>query len=305
MREWRRVAASILMKKRLILVDGTAVLYRAYFAIPSLSTRAGRPTNAVYGFIRMLQQLNEAWHPTHLAVVLDGGLPRERLELMPDYKAQRPRMPDALREQIPLAQEYMDKARIAWLRLESQEADDVMASLAGLAKPEAAEILIASSDKDMYQIVDEKIKLAAIAGKGGLMGPEDVLAKTGVEPSQVVEWLALAGDNADNIPGAPGVGPKTAAGLLRRYGSLSALWTHLDELPGDKLRSALRENKTLVERNTRLIRLRQDAVGRLDWNVFEARPPPAEKLVPFLEELEFDSMVRGMREKQQEINFDV
>lgn len=283
--------------RKLILIDGTSVLYRAYFAIRDLSTSAGRPTNAVFGFIRMLRQIEEDWKPTHWVVVFDGGLPEERIELLKEYKAQRRPMPESLREQIQTVEEYLDRADIAWLRQEGQEADDIMASVAAWAEKESGEILIATNDKDLYQLVDEKVKVIPVSGKSNQLGPEDVLRKTGVPPLQIVHWLALVGDTSDNIKGVPGVGPKTAAKLLSQYGSLDNLWAHLDELPSDKLRNSLRENRSLISRNVQMVRLRQDLGCPLEWHEMQARPASPDKLLPFFEVLEFESMARELREQ--------
>ena len=191
------------MRTRLVLVDGMAILYRAFYAIKELYTKDGRPTNAVFGFVRMLNQIREVWQPTHWAIVFDGGLPEERLELLEDYKAQRPPTPDSLSEQIDTAEEYLNKANISWVRQEGEEADDIIASIAAWAEQDAEKVLLASSDKDFYQLVNGKINMISVSGKNEAMGPAEVSAKTGVEPAQIVEWLALIGDSADNIPNRP------------------------------------------------------------------------------------------------------
>jgi DNA polymerase-1 len=144
--------------KRLLLIDGTNILYRAFFAIADLATGAGQPTNAVFGFVRMLRQWLRQWQPTHQLVVWDGGTPERRKVLLPEYKAHRPAMPDALRRQFALADEYLDRAGIAHMRMDGEEADDVMASLAQRATPEA-EVLLVTSDKDMLQLVTERIRV--------------------------------------------------------------------------------------------------------------------------------------------------
>jgi len=285
------------MRKRLILVDGMAVLYRSFYAIRELSTSSGRPTNAVYGFVRKLRELANSWDPTHMAVVFDGGAPEERLELLPDYKANRPPMPDPLREQIPLAETYLDCARVAWVRQERQEADDVLASVAVWAEPEAEQVIIAASDKDMFQLLNEKINMVPLSGKRDLMGPREVQAKTGVPPSQIVPWLALVGDNVDNIPGVPGVGPKTAARLLAAYPTLDDVWQHLDGIENVKLRTALSQHKHEVVRNVAMVVLNRELSPPFSWDDMLVSPPDYGKLLPFLEDLEFSSLVAELREQ--------
>ncbi|MCK5850812.1 MAG: hypothetical protein KAH23_07845 [Kiritimatiellae bacterium] len=282
--------------KKLILVDGMAVLYRAFFAIRELSTSSGRPVNAVFGLIRMLRQMRNKWEPTHWAVIFDGGLPKERVALLDSYKAQRAPMPDDLRGQINLAEDYLDRALIRRLRVEGQEADDVMASLAIWAEQESSDVLIATNDKDLYQVVNEKISIIAPSGKQSAMGPEDVKEKTGVNPDQIVDWLALTGDSADNIPGVPGVGPKTAAKLLAEYGKIASVWENIEQIKRDKLRVALKEYKVDVERNIQMVRLYSNLDCGLSWNDLEVKSIDPDRLLPFFEEMEFTSMARELRE---------
>jgi DNA polymerase-1 len=244
----------------------------------------------------MLEQLVGTWAPTHWAVVFDGGLPTERLELLNTYKAQRPPMPDALRSQMEWVEEYLDRAGVAWVRQERQEADDVLASMATWAEADAERILIGTSDKDIYQLVNGRIRLVGVSGKGVEMGPVDVEAKTGVPPSRIVEWLALVGDAADNIPGVPGIGPKTAARLLKQYGSLNALWAGLAGLESERLRKSLEENRGVVERNLGMIRLRKDLPCRLGWDDMLVRSPDPARMLPFFEKLEFKAMARNLEE---------
>jgi len=281
--------------RTLILIDGTAVLYRAFYAIRELSTSDGEPTNALFGFIRMLQQLRDDWGPSHWIVVFDGGSPVERLELLPAYKAQRAPMPDELRSQIALAQEYLDCAGVKWLRMEKQEADDVMASLAEWAAPEA-EVLMATSDKDLYQLVDEQVRIVAVSGGKSEMRAEEVESKTGVTPGSIVEWLALVGDNADNISGVPGVGAKTAAKLLRQFGSLEEMWSRIDELPEGKIRTALIDSRETVERNVKLVKLNRDLDCGIGWDDLPAGDGDPARLLAFFERVEFDSMARALRQ---------
>ena len=281
--------------RTLILVDGLAALYRAFYAIRGLSSADGTPTNALFGFIRMLTQLREVWKPTHWVVVFDGGLPEARLELLPDYKGQRSPMPDELRSQIPLAEHYLEKAGIAWVRQPRQEADDVLASITSWARGEAADVLVATGDKDLYQLVDAQTRIVPVSGKGGAMGCEEVAAKTGVSPQNIRDWLALTGDSADNIPGVPGVGAKTAAKLLQEYGSLETLWRHFEEIARPKLREALAASRAVVERNTELVSLRHDLPIDLGWDDMAVRQPTA-ALIAFFEKYGFDSMADSLRQ---------
>jgi len=281
--------------RNLILVDGMGLLYRAFYAIRDLSTKSGRPTNAVYGFIRMLRQAANTWDATHWAVVFDGGLPEARLELYEDYKAQRAPMPDPLRDQVDDAERYLELADVCMLRMEGQEADDVMASLAAWAEPEADRVVIATSDKDMFQVVNEKIHVVPGSGKKPAMGPEQIREKTGVPPEQVVEWLALTGDAVDNIPGVPGVGAKTAAKLLREYGGLDGMWENLSGISREKLRKSLEDNRDTVMKNVEMVTLSRDLDCGVDWDDLLFRKPDPGRLLPFFEELEFEKMADELR----------
>ena len=240
---------------RLLIIDGHAYAYRAFHAIRELRSPVGQPTNAIYGFVKMLEKMRAAVGPTHLIVVWDGGLCEERLAALPDYKAQRPEMPADLRPQLDGIVQYLAAAGIASYRADGVEADDYIATLAGLAAA-SWNVVIASSDKDFMQLVSTRIGLLNPNDKTGMIwGREQVLAKAGVEPEQVADWLALMGDAVDNIPGVPGVGPKTAAELLKQFGSVEKLLVRLDEVKSNKLRQALRTAAVAVVRNQKLVRL--------------------------------------------------
>jgi DNA polymerase-1 len=284
--------------RQLILVDGTCLLYRSYYAIKELSTREGRPTNAVFGFVRQLRKMREEWAPTHWLVAFDGGRPRERLDLLAEYKAQRPSMPDPLREQIEPIEEYLNRAGIPWVRRDGEEADDLLASVAARAAADGAEVLIATSDKDMYQLVTESVRIIGLSGKGRAWGVREVREKTGVMPEQIVEWLALIGDSVDNIPGVKGVGPKTASALLHQFGSLAGLWSGLDGVGRPGLRQELSRSRDLVDRNVEMIRLRRDLDYAPGWDDLRVRPEDPEKLLPLFRELEFASLVRDLTQPE-------
>lgn len=244
---------------RLLIVDGHAYAYRAFHAIRSLRSPTGEPTNAIYGFIKMLSKMRLTLKPTHVIVVWDGGLSAERMAAHPEYKAQRPEMPTDLAAQLDEINAYLHASSIASFCREGVEADDYIACVARLAARAGVDTVIASSDKDFMQLVSPRI---------GLLNPHDktervwtaeqVRAKTGVDPMQIVDWLALIGDNVDNIPGVPGVGPKTATELLSQFGSVTELYSHLDAVKSDRLRTALTTATDVVKRNVELVRLKDD-----------------------------------------------
>ena len=241
---------------RLLIVDGHAYAYRAFHAIRELRSPAGQPTNAIYGFVKMLEKMRLALEPTHLMVVWDGGLSAERLAALPDYKGQRPEMPDDLRPQLDDIGSFLMAAGVASYCREGVEADDYIATLARRAAAASWNVVIASSDKDFMQLVSPRIGLLNPNDKTGVIwGHDQVVSKTGVAPVQVADWLALMGDAVDNIPGVPGVGPKTAAELLKQFGSIDALLVRLNEVKSEKLRSALQESAVAIQRNQKLVRL--------------------------------------------------
>lgn len=243
---------------RLLIVDGHAYAYRAFHAIRQLNSPTGAPTNAIYGFIKMLGKMQAQLAPSHLLVVWDGGLCAERMTDHPEYKAQRPAMPTDLETQIDDITDYLQAAGLISLCREGIEADDWIAAIARRAAEELP-VVIASSDKDFMQLVSLRIGLLNPNDKTEkVWGTEEVRTKTGLEPSQIIDWLALIGDSVDNIPGVPGVGPKTATGLLQQFGSAEALYSRLDEVKSERLRASLAAAEKIVRRNQRLIRLRED-----------------------------------------------
>jgi DNA polymerase-1 len=240
----------------LLIIDGHAYAYRAFYAIRDLRGPGGQATNAVYGFIKMLDKMRLAIQPTHLIVVWDGGLSAERMALLPEYKAQRAEMPDDLRPQLDQIRDYLTAAGVADFCGEGVEADDYIACVARHSSVAGWQVVIASSDKDFMQLVGAQVGLLNPNDKSGTVwGREQVRIKTGVEPGQVVDWLALMGDAVDNIAGVRGVGPKTAADLLNQFGSADELLRRLDEVKSQRLQAALRTAAESIRRNLILVRL--------------------------------------------------
>lgn len=244
---------------RLLIVDGHAYAYRAFFAIRELRSPTGQPTNAIYGFVKMLAKMRARLCPTHLVVVWDGGLSADRLAALPDYKAQRPEMPGDLKPQLDELVSYLKAARIASFCREGVEADDYIACLTRHATQAGMSVVIASADKDFMQLVSPQVGLLNPNDKSEIVWTDaQVQAKTGVRPEQIVDWLALMGDSVDNIPGVSGVGPKTAADLLQQFGSVAELLRRLEEVKRGKLQFSLRAAAAAVQRNVALVRLRDD-----------------------------------------------
>jgi len=263
------------LKYRLLIVDGHAYAYRAFHAIRELRSPSGAPTNAIFGFVKMLTKLRAALAPTHVIVVWDGGLSAERTTALPEYKAHRPEMPDDLKSQLDEMVSYLKAAGIASFCRDGVEADDYIACLARRASDAGMAVVIASSDKDFMQLVSARVGLLNPNDKSeNVWADEQVRAKTGVAPAQIVDWLSLMGDSVDNIPGVPGVGPKTAAQLLNQFGSVAQVFQRLDEVKSDKIRTALRESSDAVRRNQGLVRLRDDLP--CDFLPADLAPQPAD-----------------------------
>ena len=285
---------------RILIVDGHAYAYRAFYAIRSLSSPEGRPTNAIYGFIKMLGKMRATVDPSHLIVVWDGGLSAERREALPGYKAQRPEMPADLGSQLDEIIGYLGAANIASYCADGVEADDYIAFVTQAAAKAGMEVVIASADKDFMQLVAPGIGLLNPNDKSEtIWTAEQVRGKTGVEPEQIGDWLSLLGDSVDNIPGVPGVGPKTATDLLKQFGSVSELYRRLDEVKSERIRGALKTAEADVRRNQSLVRLKTEVGGEFSADALVARPTDAVRLMGLYRGWGFRSMLAELEAAQK------
>jgi DNA polymerase-1 len=266
----------------LLLVDGHAFAYRSFHAIRSLNAPDGHPTNALFGFIKALDRLTSLHAATHLLVAWDGGLDPSRTGVLPGYKAQRPETPPALDQQFPWMQEWLTQAGYAQVLQEGTEADDWIGTYTRRARETGWAVLVASPDKDFLQLVGEGVGLLHPKDKfERVWSADDVRAKTGVLPEQIVDWLALVGDAVDNIPGVQGVGPKTAADLLRTHGTLDAVYRNVHGLKSERLRQALVAAEDRVRANRELVRLRMDLPNGPGLERLLPGKPDDEALVSF------------------------
>ena len=249
---------------RLLLVDGHYYLYRSFFAIRGLTNSRGEPTNAIYGFVKALRRMISDVKPDYAAVIWDAGLPERRTQLQPEYKQHRDEMPDDLEVQQEPIQKIVPLVGAASLFLENTEADDLIASYVIEALREGMECVIATNDKDILQLVRPGVSIYSTAkadvgeGNGGykLLGMEDVRAKWGVDPAHIADVLALTGDSADNIPGVPGVGGKTAAKWINQYGSLEILLSSSELEP--KVAEKIEASRELIQQNLQMVALDLD-----------------------------------------------
>ena len=242
-----------------LFFDAYSLIYRAFFAIRTLTGPGGEPVNAIYGLTKMLRKLIANHHPVYCAAVFDLGAPQKRLNLLSSYKAQRPPTPLDLENQLPGIREIVQAMRVPLVEIDGEEADDIIATLAVRAARAEHNVLIASNDKDFMQIVSPCIRLLRPDGKETIViDPAGVEARCGVKPEQIVDYLSLVGDSVDNIPGAPGVGEKTAAQLLQTYGTLDNLIAHAGDIARPRLRASLLASTDRLRLNRRLIALQTD-----------------------------------------------
>lgn len=221
----------------IILIDGSSYLYRAFFACPPLTNSKGEPTGAIFGVVNMIRSLINQYDPTHIAVVFDASGGSFRNELYSEYKATREEMPENLRPQIEPIHTILKAMGLPLLCVDGVEADDVIGTLARQAEKENLEVLISTGDKDMAQLVSDKITLINTMNNT-ILDPEGVMKKFGVPPEKMIDYLALRGDTSDNIPGVPGIGEKTALNLLTHFESLNDIYSHLDEIQKLPIRGA-------------------------------------------------------------------
>lgn len=277
---------------RLYLIDGTSYIFRAYYAIRQyLSTKAGLPTNAILGFANMLIRLLEEERPEHLAIAFDPPGPSFRVDLYPEYKAHRPDPPNDLVPQFEWIYRLVEAFRIPQLVVPGYEADDALATAARWAEAQGLAVTIIGGDKDLFQLVSDRVEVYDTL-KNVRYGPAEVEAKMGVAPQRIVEFLGLMGDSVDNIPGVPGVGAKTAAKLLGRFGSLEAVLAGAAEVSGAKLRENLDHYADQARLSAELCRLKDDVPLKLDITLLERQEPDWPTLTALLKELEFSSLIK-------------
>ncbi len=283
------------------LIDGSAFIFRAYHALPPLTRKSdGLPIGAVSGFCNMLQKYVEGNAgpdaPTHVAVIFDKGSHTFRNDLYDLYKANREAMPEDLRPQMPLTREATKAFNIACKELEGYEADDIIATLAVQAREAGGRVTIVSSDKDLMQLVGGGVEMLD-AMKNKRIDRDGVVEKFGVGPERVVDVQALAGDSVDNVPGAPGIGVKTAALLINEYGDLETLLDRAEEIKQPKRRQTLIEKRDQIELSKKLVQLDENTPLDFTLDDLEVKDPDAETLMKFLAEMEFRTLTKRIADK--------
>ena len=288
----RKILMPTVAKNPLVLVDGSSYLYRAYYAPPHLTNSKGEATGAVYGVVNMLRSLLTRYQPSHIAVVFDAKGKTFRNDMYSEYKAQRPPMPDDLRSQIEPLHRIIRALGLPLISISGVEADDVIGTIARQASLENRAVLISTGDKDMAQLVDENVTLINTM-TDTIMGPEEVTSKFGVGPDRIIDLLALMGDKADNIPGLPGVGEKTALAMLTGAGSVSNLLAEPEKVAelgfrGSKTMAAkIIENADMLKLSYELATIKTDVELEQDWHELTIKPADKDELIKCYGEMEF------------------
>lgn len=290
--------------KRLVVIDGMSVFYRGYYAMPNLSTAEGVPTGGVFGFVSLAIEIIKKLEPDYVAVAWDkrGTNTRKRREIYPKYKAGRKPPPEDFYEQIPILYELLEAFGWPLYEVDDYEADDILATFARQAEARGIETCLVTSDLDALQIVSPLAKVYAM--KNGLSNieeftPKHFEAKYGLKTSQFLDFKALMGDSSDNLPGAPGIGRKTAVKLLQQYGDLDGVYANADQVPG-AMGHKLRDGKDLVYMTREVAKLWSDVPVELDWAVADVNDCDFEAVAEILRRLEFSSLIARLPKHMQQ-----
>jgi DNA polymerase-1 len=285
--------------KKLVLIDGNAIIHRAFHALPPLNNKDGLPTNAIYGFFMMLLKIVEDLRPEYLIVCFDKAVPTFRKQLYIGYQATRPKISDDLSPQFDVIHNALDKAKINHFEVDGYEADDLIGTISKEAKAKDLQTIIVSGDRDLLQLVNTKVlMLAPIIGmtKMTLFDEIKVKEKYGLEPWQIVDYKALVGDASDNYPGVSGIGPKTASGLLNKYQTLEGIYGHLGEL-SPQIQEKLAQDAEQAALAKKLATIVLDAPVKLDETQAEVNKIDNQALKKVFEELNFKSLLKRVDKK--------
>lgn len=291
------------MKTPVLLIDSYAQIYRSFHAVQNLTSADGTPVNAVFALTRFLLKMETEFSTSLGAFVFDKGKPPRRMELLPEYKANRPPMPESLKIQIPIIRQLI--SAFGWQQIEAEgfEADDLLASIAD-GMPENP-VTIFSADKDIAQIIDDRVIMMVPGFTGGFHKRDiaDVIEHFGVEPGQMVAYLALLGDSSDNIPGVDGVGSKTAARLLSEFGTAENLYNSLDKIPKEKLRKKLQDSREIFFKNIELIRLDKTPPEGVVWNenMFRKQSPDWAQIAEICKKYSLKSILKELPLKSETV----
>lgn len=280
----------------LYLIDASGYIYRSYFAISNMTNARGESTNALYGFIRSVNKLIKDFKPEYLVAIFDGPRNAEkRTAIYAEYKAHRNQMPGDLRYQIDWARTFCELAGIPLLFVEGAEADDVMGSIAKWGSHHS-QVYLCTSDKDMCQMVDDKILMLNTFKENQILNASDIEKIYGVPPQRMIDLLALIGDSSDNIPGLNGFGPKTAAELLKKFGTLDYILDHPEEVPGLKKQEEIRKNKNLALLSRNLVTIDTNVPIPTDYNFYAMREKHLPELKEFYGSMNFNTLLKELEQ---------
>ncbi|WP_353663017.1 DNA polymerase I [Hydrogenimonas sp. SS33] len=270
--------------KTLTIIDTFGFFFRSFYALPPLKNSEGFPTGLLTGFANLIHNLEKEYQTDYLLFALDAPGPSFRQAIDPDYKAQRPEPPQELKEQLPVAIEWIEKMGLSKLMKEGYEADDIIASLVKCAKEQGMKVRIVSHDKDLYQLIDDGRVVLFDPIKKVEIDEKAAFEKYGIHPRQFTDYQALIGDSSDNVPGVPGIGPKTAVKLLTQFGTLDGIYEHIDEVKPERIRNLLIRHKEDAYRSKKLVTLRDDVFDRCELEAFKM--PSEDPLLRIRDELE-------------------
>ena len=282
-------------RKKFILVDGQGLLYRAFYALPQLTTTYGQVVNAAYGFTMILIRLLEEEKPEYMVITFDTPVPTFRHKEFKEYKAHRKKMPDELISQIPLIREIIDNYNIATCSKEGYEADDVIGTLAKEAEKRDCDTIIVTGDKDAFQLISPHTKImTTIKGvtQVKIYDEEGIRKKYGVDPKKIVDILALKGDSSDNIPGVPGIGEKTAVALIKEFGSVENILSNTDNISKKSLREKIKKYKDQIKISKMLATIIREVPIKYDFDSFKVKQPNYEELWKIFKKLEFKNLLK-------------
>lgn len=285
------------MSKKLVLIDGHSILNRAFYGVPDLSNASGLHTNAIYGFLNIMFKILEEEKPDYLAVAFDVHAKTFRHEMFEQYKGTRKPMPEELREQVPVMKEVLKAMGIVIMEQAGLEADDILGTLAKKAEKNGLEVSLVSGDRDLLQIASTKIKIRIPKTKMGRTEIEDyyeddVKAAYQVTPLQFIELKALMGDTADNIPGVPKIGEKTATALMVEYGSIENIYAHVEEISKKSVKETLKENRELADLSKKLATIKVDCDVELDYEASQAEGFYTKEAYALFKKLEFKQLLQ-------------
>ena len=294
----------ILGKDRLMIIDGSSLIYRAFYALPLLSTKDGIYTNGVYGFLTMLYKIKEEYDPKYLCVALDKKGPTFRHLEFDQYKANRDKAPNELSLQFPILKEILDVMNVNQIEIDGYEADDIAGTVAKFGEEKDLDVILVTGDKDYLQLVSDKSKV--LMTRKGITELEiyDMTAmsiKYGISPEQFIDLKGLMGDSSDNIPGVPGIGEKTGLKLLKEFGSMENIYEHIEEVRGKKTKESLIEYRQQAFMSRKLAEIVTNVPIDLDIDKMKVVEPDWNKLKEIYEKLEFKSLIEKIPDGKIEL----